>query len=307
MVTFETIQAPFGGLVVAVTPETKIGVPGNKPCGFAVFTVIVVPENVIALAEMQRRESEASNAKAELRASQDQLIVQGMNKASINRLAKTGVIESINNVTATIPGEVVERKINKGQVVQPSDALYTIANLDVLWAIAQVPETNAPLIKKGQKSEIQVSALNNKKIESEVSYVSSIVNPETRTVVVRAEIDNTNRQLKPGMLATMLVESEPVDIVTVPSEAIVRDDNTDHLFIKIDNETFVPHLISKYGREFSIVEVPYCFKLLLQELASMQVHMRLITADNIESLITLGKKSLGNLSRFTSNPIKAIS
>jgi DNA-directed RNA polymerase II subunit RPB2 len=75
-------------------------------------------------------------------------------------------------------------------------------------------------------------------------------------------------------------------------------------FEKIDNETFVPHLISKYGREFSIVEVPYCFKLLLQELASMQVHMRLITADNIESLTTLGKKSLGNLSRFTTNPIK---
>ena len=199
---------------------------------------ILYKEDVIALAEMQRRESEASNAKAELRASQDQLIVQGMNKASINRLAKTGVIESINNVTATIPGEVVERKINKGQVVQPSDALYTIANLDVLWAIAQVPETNAPLIKKGQKSEIQVNALNNKKIESEISYVSSIVNPETRTVVVRAEIDNTNRQLKPGMLATMLVESEPVDILTVPSEAIVRDDNTDHVFVKVNNETF---------------------------------------------------------------------
>jgi cobalt-zinc-cadmium efflux system membrane fusion protein len=161
-----------------------------------------------------------------------------MNKASINRLAKTGVIESINNVTATIPGEVVERKINKGQVVQPSDALYTIANLDILWAIAQVPETNAPLIKKGQKSEIQVSALNNKKIEADISYVSSIVNPETRTVVVRAEIDNTNRQLKPGMLATMLVESEPVDILTVPSEAVVRDDNTDHVFVKINNETY---------------------------------------------------------------------
>ena len=145
---------------------------------------ILFKEDVIPLAEMQRRESEASNAKAELRASQDQLIVQGMNKNSINRLAKTGIIESINNVTATIPGEVVERKINKGQVVQPSDALFTIANLDTLWAIAQVPETNAPLIKKGQKSDIQVNALNSKMIEAKVSFVSSIVNPETRTVTV---------------------------------------------------------------------------------------------------------------------------
>jgi DNA-directed RNA polymerase II subunit RPB2 len=72
---------------------------------------------------------------------------------------------------------------------------------------------------------------------------------------------------------------------------------------KIDNETFVPHLITKYGKEFSIVEVPYCFKLLFQELASMQVQMRLITSDNIESLTTLGKKNIGNISRFTTNPI----
>jgi len=199
---------------------------------------ILFKEDVIPLAEMQRRESEANNAKAELRASQDQLIVQGMNKTSINRLAKTGVIESINNVTATIPGEVVERKINKGQVVQPSDALFTIANLDTLWAIAQVPETNAPLMKKGQKSDIQINALNSKVIETTISFVSSIVNPETRTVVVRAEIDNTNRQLRPGMLATLMVESEPVDILVVPSEAIIREGNYDYVFQRETFDTF---------------------------------------------------------------------
>lgn len=67
---------------------------------------------------------------------------------------------------------------------------------------------------------------------------------------------------------------------------------------KKDNETFIPHLITKYGKQFSIVEVPYCFKLLMQELASMQVHMRLITSDNIDSLTTLGKKSIGDISKF---------
>lgn len=199
---------------------------------------LLFKEDVIPLAEMQRRESEASNAKAEFRASQDQLIVQGMNKNSINRLAKTGNIESINNVTATLAGEVVERKINRGQVVQPSDALFTIANMDTLWAIAQVPETNAPLIKKGQKTQIQVSALNNKTTEANISFVSSIVNPETRTVVVRAEVDNTNRQLKPGMLASMLVESEPIETLTVPAEAIIRDGNSDYVFIKVSDEVF---------------------------------------------------------------------
>ena len=199
---------------------------------------ILYKEDVIALAELQRRESEAANARAELRASQDQLLVQGMTRKSIDRLAQTGVIESINPVTATIPGEVVERQINRGQVVQPSDALFTIANLDHLWAIANIPETNAPLIKKGQKLQIQIVALNNAIIDGEVSFVSSIVNPETRTVKMRAEVNNKDRRLRPGMLATMLIESEPVPALTVPAEAVVRDGNYDHLFVRGEDNVF---------------------------------------------------------------------
>ena len=72
---------------------------------------ILYKEDVIALAELQRREAEAMTAKAELRAANDQLRVQGMDQKSIDRLAKSGVIESINNVIATIPGQIVERKI----------------------------------------------------------------------------------------------------------------------------------------------------------------------------------------------------
>jgi DNA-directed RNA polymerase II subunit RPB2 len=68
---------------------------------------------------------------------------------------------------------------------------------------------------------------------------------------------------------------------------------------KIDNETFVPNMITRYGRDFSIVEVPYSFKLLMQELITMQVQMRLITSDNIESLTTLGKRTIGDINRFT--------
>lgn len=93
---------------------------------------ILYKEDVIALAELQRREAEASSAKAEFRAANDQLKVQEMDQANIDKLAKSGVIESINNVIATIPGEIVERKINRGQVVKPSDALFTVADISTL-------------------------------------------------------------------------------------------------------------------------------------------------------------------------------
>jgi len=199
---------------------------------------ILYKEDVIALAELQRREAEASSAKAEFRATNDQLRVQGMDQPSIDRLAKTGVIESINNVIATIPGEIVERKINKGQVVQPADALFTVADLGSLWAVSEIPESNSYLIHKRQKVILIIPALRNAEVEGVVAHVDSIVNPQTRTVVVRMEVPNKDALIKPGMLATMMIESQPTERLLVPSSAVIREDNHDHVFIREDDETY---------------------------------------------------------------------
>lgn len=213
---------------------------------------ILYKEDVIALAELQKREAEASSAKAEFRAANDQLKVQGMDQASIDRLAKSGVIESINNVIATIPGEIVERKINKGQVVQPADALFTVADLSTLWAISEVPESNSYLIHKGQKASVIIPALRNQEIEGVVAHVDSIVNPQTRTVVVRMELSNKDGLIKPGMLATMLIESQPVERLVVPLAAIVREDNHDHVFVRLDDDLYrmVPVKLGPEGKGF---------------------------------------------------------
>lgn len=199
---------------------------------------ILYKEDVIALAELQRREAEAMSAKAELRAANDQLRVQGMDQKSIDRLAKTGVIESINNVVATIPGQIVERKINKGQVVQPAEALFTIADLSTLWAVAEVPEGNSSLLQKGQKSSVIIPALRNRVIEGVISHVDAIVNPQTRTVVVRMDIPNSTGQIRPGMLATMLIDSEPVDRLVVPTSAVIREDNQDFVFVRGEDDQY---------------------------------------------------------------------
>lgn len=213
---------------------------------------ILYKEDVIALAELQRREAESSSAKAEFRAANDQLRVQGMDQASIDRLAKSGLIESINNVVATISGEIVERKINKGQVVQPADALFTVADLSTLWAISEVPESNAYLLRKGQKVSLIIPALRNQVIDGVVAHVDSIVNPQTRTVVVRMELPNKDGQIKPGMLATMLIESQPIDKLVVPVGAVVREDNHDHVFVRMDDDIYrmVPVKLGSEGRGY---------------------------------------------------------
>ncbi|WP_310646663.1 efflux RND transporter periplasmic adaptor subunit [Limnohabitans sp.] len=116
--------------------------------------------DVISLAELQRRENEYEIASAETRAAQDQLRVLGVSPQSIDRLAATGAIDSVASVIATIQGVVVERKVAAGQVVQPSDVLFAVANLQRVWAVAQVPEQQISQVKTGQSVHIEVPALN---------------------------------------------------------------------------------------------------------------------------------------------------
>jgi cobalt-zinc-cadmium efflux system membrane fusion protein len=188
--------------------------------------------DVISAAEFQRRESEFEIASAETRAAQDQLRVLGVSPKSIENLANTGTIDSVASVMATIKGVVVERKIAAGQVVQASDVLFAVADLSRVWAVAQVPEQQVGQVKVGQSVSIEVPALGNEKLEGKLIYVGQTVNPESRTVLVRTALDNKSGRLKPSMLASMLIESTPVKRLVVPSTAVVRQDDADHVFVQ---------------------------------------------------------------------------
>jgi cobalt-zinc-cadmium efflux system membrane fusion protein len=194
--------------------------------------------DVISAAELQRRENEYEIASAETRAAQDQLRVLGVSAKSIERLASTGTIDSVAGVVATIKGVVVERKIATGQVVQPSDVLFAVADLSRVWAVAQVPEQQISQVKVGQSVSIEVPALANEKLVGKLIYVGQTVNPDTRTVLVRTELDNSSGRLKPSMLASMLIESAPVPRVVVPITAVVRQDEVDHVFVEESNSYF---------------------------------------------------------------------
>ena len=194
--------------------------------------------DVISAAELQRRENEFEIASAETRAAQDQLRVLGVSPQAIERLGSTGAIDSGSSVMSTIQGVVVERKVATGQVVQPSDVMFVVANLNRVWAVAQVPEQQVSQVKAGQSVQIEVPALNNEKLLGKLIYVGQTVNPETRTVLVRTELDNKGGRLKPSMLATMLIESAPMPRVVVPSSAVVRQDDVDHVFVEQSDGKF---------------------------------------------------------------------
>ncbi|MBK7416593.1 MAG: efflux RND transporter periplasmic adaptor subunit [Dechloromonas sp.] len=195
--------------------------------------------DVIGAAELQRRQSEFQISVAETRAASDQLQLLGVTPASIERLGQHGAVNSLTPVVSTLNGHVVERKLAQGQVVQPADALFVVADLSRLWAVAQVPEQQVSQVKVGQSVSIEVPALGNEKLVGKLIYVGQTINPETRTVLVRTELDNRDGRLKPAMLASMLIEARAIERQVVPASAVVRENDEDHVFVAQGDGAFL--------------------------------------------------------------------
>lgn len=194
--------------------------------------------DVIARGELQKRENEYRVAAAEQRAARDQLNVLGMSNAIIDRLGEEGQISSFSPVVSTMSGSVVELDVFPGQVVQPGGAMFTVADLSRVWAVAEVPESQADLVAQGQSVDIEVPALGSQKFTGKLIYVGQIVNPTTRTVLVRTALENPQGRLKPAMLASMLIASRPTEQVVIPSAAVVRSEDKDMVYVETKPGTY---------------------------------------------------------------------
>ena len=165
--------------------------------------------DVIGKAELQRRQSEFAQSEAEVSAARDQLMVLGMSEGAILALSSERNVNSQAAVRSSITGTVLDRKVTQGQVVQPADTMFLVADLSRVWMVAEVPEQQATLIRRGEKVEAEIASLPGERLSGVLSFVGAVVNPETRTITVRMELDNTDRRFKPAMLATMFVQAPP--------------------------------------------------------------------------------------------------
>ena len=197
----------------------------------------LISADVIGSAELQRRESELAISKAELRAAEDQLQLMGMPTSAIDKLKSQGSLHTQAHVSARLPGVVLERRVSQGQVVQPGDQLFTVAELSSVWVVGALPEQAARTVARGQKVDIIVPALE-QQLTGQVVFVSDTIQPETRTVAIRTQLDNPRRELKPQMLATLRIAAAPKLMEVVPETAVVRENDQDHVFVQTAPNTY---------------------------------------------------------------------
>lgn len=194
--------------------------------------------DAISLAEVERRQSEQEIAQAELSAATDQLRLFGMDDAELKELKKRGKILPWIDIKTTREGYIIARNVIVGQVVQPSDPLFQVADLSHVWVVGDVPEQIARDVGLGQHVEINVPALGTHLLDGVIIFVSDTVNRLTRTVMTRVLVENLERKLKPDMLANMHITDPQHKTLVVPETAVVRELNEDYVFIVIEGNEF---------------------------------------------------------------------
>jgi len=204
----------------------------------------LVKADVIGLAELERRRAELLQASTEADAFRTQLRGLGMSDTAIRRLESTRQLNADYPILSTISGTVLERKVTLGQIVQPAEIAFMVADLSNVWVIADVPEESSGHLHKGMDVIVKIPALPDQNVQGKLSYVSPIVDPATRTVQVRMDLPNPHGIFKPAMLAGMTFLDATERKTTIPSTAVVREENKDYVFVQIEPVKFILREVS---------------------------------------------------------------
>lgn len=214
----------------------------------------------IALDELQKREVEYKSAQAALRTSQsaavaaeNRLHLLGMDQAGVGRLAETGEVNPRSAILAPLAGRVVERAVTLGELVSPAtEALIVIADTTTLWVLADVPEARLAEVVVGADAWIRTGGTEDHKHAGQVSYISPMVDPRTRSAQVRIAAHCEHGALWPGMFVqaeiavTDRANPEPRPIIAVPEGALQTVEGLPTVFVPVPDEpnTFAPRTVS---------------------------------------------------------------
>lgn len=166
-------------------------------------------------------------------AAEKTLHVLGFDEEQVKQIVETHQISPQITLFAPIAGRVVANEAVLGAFVDASTEILEVIDTTVLWADAQVYEKDIAKVRIGQKVDVTVPAYRDKVFHGEISYIGSLVDEETRTITVRAEVANPDDLLKPGMFADIKVHlNGDSAMLVVPCQAILLDGGDRIVFVQ---------------------------------------------------------------------------
>ena len=201
-----------------------------------------------AEADQRAADSDFRSASGALAAAQDAVRIFGKTDADVARIKDQRRIDPVMPVYAPIGGTVVARKAGPGQYVQPSnaDAVYTIADLSKMWLIANVSELDIPFVHIGDEVAVKVAAYPQETFRARITNIGAGVDPTTRRITVRSELEPKGYMLKPQMFATfrIITEAGPAS-PAVPTTALTRDTDRTQAWVQTAPRQFVARAVQR--------------------------------------------------------------
>lgn len=138
------------------------------------------------------------------------------------------------NIIAPISGYVIQKNINNGMEIRNDNnqSLFTISEINDVWVIANVFETDIPKVKEDYDAEVTAISYPNRVFQGKIDRVYNFLDPETKTMQVRIRINNNNGLLKPEMFASVKIYYPGNgSMLAIPSSALIFDNNAYHVLV----------------------------------------------------------------------------
>jgi cobalt-zinc-cadmium efflux system membrane fusion protein len=223
-----------------------------------------------ALKDWQQAQTDLNSAQNTVRSDEialaavrNRLRIHGLSDKEIAAVEAqpTQKLDPVVIVPAPISGTVTQRQVGLGQYINSvasgaTGPVYTIGDLSTVWLIANVREVDAPLMRLGLPLEVHVLAYSDRLFKGKVSWVAPSIDPNTHRLPVRAEVENSDGALKPGMFANFsIITGEAATAPAVPAKAIVYEGEQARVWVAGEGDTLALREIRTGRTSDGMVEV----------------------------------------------------
>lgn len=217
--------------------------------GQALYTIyseeLLTLQQEYRLAAEQYRQLGASDKryKSFRDAAEKKLLLYGLTKEQVSSIDEQ---KNPNpNITFYSPasGVVTEINVSEGQYISEGSTLFKVEDLTTLWVEAELFPHETSTMRVGDKIRIEIPGAGAKTLQATVSFLSPELRASTQIISMRASVDNPGQQYKPGQQVVILISHSEKEAITVPVDAVIRNEKGAHVYIQQGRNTFEPRMV----------------------------------------------------------------
>jgi len=176
-------------------------------------------------------------------------------EAQIREIEQAGAVRRTLTIASPVSGYVIQKMALQGMRVMPGEKLFDIADLSVVWVVADIYEYELPNLKVGDTATIRLSYFPGREFRSMIDYLSPTLSGETRTAKARFTIPNEGGRLKPQMFASVEIVVDLGKKLAVPADAVIETGTRAIVYVDRGDGYFEPREVALGARAEGFREV----------------------------------------------------